>query len=77
MIKKKKRYEIFLLESFGDGGVEYEKEIDFQLIKAIAIDAHFIPYARRFTLVTYFSNTKEGISLLQHIWFGSAVSFIN
>jgi hypothetical protein len=41
------RYEIFRLERFGDGGVEYEKEIDFQLIKAIAIAAHFIPYTLR------------------------------
>jgi hypothetical protein len=41
-------YEIFLLESFGDGGVEYEKEIDFQLIKAIAIVPHFILYGQRF-----------------------------
>jgi hypothetical protein len=52
--------EIFLLESFGDGGVQYEKEIDFQLIKAIAIAAHFIPCALRFYSCNLLKQHKGG-----------------
>lgn len=42
------------------GGVEYEKEIGFQLIKAIAIAAHFIPCALRFYSCNLLKQHKGG-----------------